>query len=174
MQTQAFEISPAIFARSNLRAARRATPRALHLAIVTVVAVAALALLGCAVAPDQMMVLGPPTPAFIAGFGVGVTMILIGIRQRRLAAAYNKSAFRAGLWQASISDAGLVMQGAHVETLFHWGAVTAVHQIREGLQIMMGEVGHVPIPAAAFADTAAQEAFQQAVKARLGKNGDTE
>jgi hypothetical protein len=172
MQTQAFEMPPAFFARSNARAARRATPRGLQWAMTGVLVAGGLAVLACLVAPEQMLFLGPPTPLLIAGVVVGILMILIAIRQRGLAAEYNRSAVRAGLWQASIVESGLIMRGAHVETLFRWGAMTDIHHTAEGLQVMMGGLAHVPIPLAAFADVREQQAFHEAIRAGISAKGD--
>jgi YcxB-like protein len=121
----------------------------------------------CLVAPAWGMVFGKTTPLVVAGVGLIAAFVLIRARNAKVIKALNTSPFRAGAWRAAITDEGFLITGDGVRQLVFWDHLTGVQDGPDGLLVMLGTVVFVPIPAVAFADFAAMQAFRAALGAKI-------
>jgi hypothetical protein len=119
------------------------------------------------VAPRTFAVFGDTTIPIVVGVGLIVLFGLFRARNKTLQGAYDASVFRAGPWQATITDDGLGMASAGVRQIFSWAALTDVCDGPDGMLIMSGPAVYLPIPRGAFADIPAFDAFRAAAAARI-------
>jgi hypothetical protein len=167
MLSRPFELTTYPWVRTQMRLVQRATPPALRYGLWAGLAIMALWLALCFVAPQIGMVFGDLTPLYVGLVGFVGFFVFIRRRNAIILHHANRSVFRDGPWQIKIDEAGLQVTGAGAQTLFLWNHLTEVLDHQDGLLVMSGPSSFVPVPGAAFANDADRLAFRHAVEARI-------